>query len=468
MRNQLIDERLANATCTVLINNTPVATAWLVSDEGHLLTAGHVLCIDREDEDQACVNGVHKAGIKVQFSGGEPLPVTVLQSEFDKAQEIDFAVLKLKPYSIPSNSQPLPLSLEESFSGEFKLYGFDGQYLKIRTVGLGKFVGFHDSEHKRLFRLHSPELVAKGFSGGAIYSEQLNAVVAIQIAEGKSKLGATKNTVFAMPLYRIAHSWNQLYEFVGTTEIETDQLVVHVAVVAMTANEAQELVEQKGLPQKIEEELHQFDNQLKVEDLPQYYGASRDEWRPFFADEQVIRDMLYNVTSTFNQSKHNKLRKKIVIRFLSDKLFSPNEDSSQFAQDILEAKKGILIIDAMSMYHPQLEQALMRMQLMNANNEVSVIVVRSFPPPISQIEELLKREIYKGCLRTPYRHFHQSFHPLYEFDISTVHRLKRCLFSMLPQLAFMPSQVKDKAQNLFQNATYKNQRRTNGVSPWAY
>ena len=465
MRDKFIDERLANATCTVLINNTPVATAWLVSDEGHLLTAGHVLCIDGEDEDQACVNGVHKAGIKVRFGDSDPVPVTILQNEFDKAQEIDFAVLKLS--YIPGNRQPLPLSLEESFSGKFKLHGFDAQYLKSRTTGTGYFKGPHGSEHKRLFRLHSAELVAKGFSGGAIYSEQLNAVVAIQIAVG-SRIGPTRNTVFAMPLYRIAHYWNQLYEFVGTTEIETDQLVVHVAVVAMTANEAQELVEQKGLPQQIEEELHQVNNQLEVEDLPNYYGASRDEWRPFFADEQMIRDMLYHVTSKFNQSKHNKLGKKIVIRFLSDKLFSADEDRSQLAQDILETKKGILIIDAMSMYSPLLEQALMRMQLMNASNEVSVIVVRSFPPPISQIEELLKQEIYKGCLRTPYRHFHQSFHPLYEFDISTVHRLKRSLFSMLPQLAFMPSQVKDKAQDVFQNATYKNQRRTNGVSPWAY
>ena len=40
------DELLTQATCAVLIEGQIVGTAWLVSDEGYLLTAGHVLGIE--------------------------------------------------------------------------------------------------------------------------------------------------------------------------------------------------------------------------------------------------------------------------------------------------------------------------------------------------------------------------------------------------------------------------------------
>jgi ABC-type branched-subunit amino acid transport system ATPase component len=45
------DDLLAQATCAVLRGGQPVATAWLVSDEGYVLTAGHVLCKDEAGQE---------------------------------------------------------------------------------------------------------------------------------------------------------------------------------------------------------------------------------------------------------------------------------------------------------------------------------------------------------------------------------------------------------------------------------
>lgn len=47
MNNNEIDTRLAQATCAVLRDGQVAGTAWLVGDEGHLLSAGHVLGTDK-------------------------------------------------------------------------------------------------------------------------------------------------------------------------------------------------------------------------------------------------------------------------------------------------------------------------------------------------------------------------------------------------------------------------------------
>ena len=49
------DELLTQATCAVLIKNQIVGTAWLVSDEGHLLTAGHVLGTEEAATESKCI-----------------------------------------------------------------------------------------------------------------------------------------------------------------------------------------------------------------------------------------------------------------------------------------------------------------------------------------------------------------------------------------------------------------------------
>lgn len=189
------DELLTQATCAVLIDGQIVGTAWLVDYQGHLLTAGHVLCQNLE----SCSDVYDE--VHVQFADDKPCLVRKVEWGFQNETNLDFAILKLT--HMPLNRQPLPLSFAPSWSGRFRLYGY-GESLAALTAGVGTFVGLHGFEGNRLFRLSSRELPDEGFSGGAIYSEELGAVVAIQTRAGRSKLGPTSETVLAMPLYRIA------------------------------------------------------------------------------------------------------------------------------------------------------------------------------------------------------------------------------------------------------------------------
>ena len=189
------DELLTQATCAVLIEGQTVGTAWLVDYQGHLLTAGHVLCQNLE----SCSDIYDE--VHVQFADDKPCLARKVEWAFQNEINLDFALLKLT--EMPLNRQPLPVSLARSWSGRFRLYGY-GESLAVLTAGVGMFVGLYGFESSRLFRLSSRELPDEGFSGGAVYSEELGAVVAIQSRAGRSKLGPTSETVLAMPLYRIA------------------------------------------------------------------------------------------------------------------------------------------------------------------------------------------------------------------------------------------------------------------------
>ncbi len=193
---------LRHGTCAVLREGRPIGTAWLVSREGHLLTAGHVVDSNRSDET-----------VTIRFPEDIPRTAYVTIRGYDPTMGIDFAVLKLeRPIE---ESRPLPITLSREVTGKFRVHGY-GTTLVDQSVGRGDFISPFDPQDVtgfRLFQLRSPELGEHGFSGGAVFSEDLQAVVGVQIEATTQNTGAGRDTLLAMPLYRIAHLWNQLERF---------------------------------------------------------------------------------------------------------------------------------------------------------------------------------------------------------------------------------------------------------------
>jgi len=194
-----IDDLLAQATYAVLIDGKITGTAWLVSDEGHLLTAGHLL------GTQTSLNQV-----EVCIGQDSPRKANKIQWAYQPDIGINFAVLRLE--EIPTNRFPLPIALERSVTGTFRLSGY-GKSLQHRSVGVGNFIGSYDPQDSisnRMFLLSSAQLSEPGYGGGAVFSDELQAVVAIQTQATSKQTGAGRDTIVAMPLYRIANIWEPL------------------------------------------------------------------------------------------------------------------------------------------------------------------------------------------------------------------------------------------------------------------
>ena len=193
----LSDNIIKQATCSVLIKDKPVGTAFLISRKGHVLSAGHL------------VEKIKK--VKIQFSEDVPRIAHRIQKVYDHEAGVDFAVLLIE--DMPRNRTPLRLKLVTSLSigGKFRFYGY-GKTLKYMASGAGEISGSYDPQNNTsntLFRLRSQELEG-GYSGAAVVCNYLQAVVAIQTQAASASTGPARDTAVAMPLYRIAKYWNEL------------------------------------------------------------------------------------------------------------------------------------------------------------------------------------------------------------------------------------------------------------------
>ena len=199
-KSQLTDDYIRQATCAVQINGQERGSAWLLSKKGHLLTAAHVLPDTREGDT-----------IKVRFRDNCYLEAKVIKRVYEENAKgiaiIDFAVLQLINPVV--NRFPLRISLIQSINGNFRLCGY-GKTLVSQSIGRANYVTTYDideSDKKRLFQFTSKQLCETGYSGGGFVSDELQAVVAIQTTMIGNK---DKETVFGMPLYRIAKYWKDI------------------------------------------------------------------------------------------------------------------------------------------------------------------------------------------------------------------------------------------------------------------
>jgi len=171
MNNSSLDYFLTQATCAVLREGQIVGTAWLLSADGYLLTAAHVVGREAPLEE-----------VMVRFVDHEkPLVARVEKSYYQLERGIDFAVLKLQQ---PIERRPLPIALARKCEGTFHLRGYGLSFSKTGSQWgrRGKFEASQTVQHSTsdlLFVLDASELKERGFSGGAVYSVTPKAVVGI-------------------------------------------------------------------------------------------------------------------------------------------------------------------------------------------------------------------------------------------------------------------------------------------------
>lgn len=194
---------LTEATCAVLLNDVLKGTAWLVSGEGYLLTAGHIFL----GEDAA-------AEIRVQFLNEGARGAHRLTSVYNPDTGDDFALLKLE--DTPPNRRPLPVSLKQKAEGVCTLQGY-GKTFYQQTSCEARLAGSYYPQNfsgNRMFVLKLHEPGRAGFSGAAVFNTKSKAVIAMQT--GVAAAGEEGDEMLAMPLYRIAQRWNDLYRLEKT------------------------------------------------------------------------------------------------------------------------------------------------------------------------------------------------------------------------------------------------------------
>jgi hypothetical protein len=269
-----VEKLLLQATCAVRKPDGAVmGTAWLLDDEGHLLTAGHLL------EDGA-------AAVVTFQDDATPYKTTLVLRQHDPAVGIDCAVLKIEG-TRPKRSA-LPISLTMSPGEAFRLVGY-GKTLGNVSSGVGTIVGSHlpqDQSANRLLSLATDQTNEGGYSGAAIFSTDIEAVVGIQIEGADVTPGAAhSNTVLAMPIYRIAQLFSSLPVFASAIEQQGEQdYDYHVYLSYIRGG-----MEETWLDLHFRTELAKW-LRMDLPDKPQIFfnhNDKRDSWDPVV--EEAIR-----------------------------------------------------------------------------------------------------------------------------------------------------------------------------------
>lgn len=219
----------------------------------------------------------------------------------------------------------------------------------------------------------------------------------------------------------------------ATLPSKKDVIEIQVAVIAMTYTQAKviETTVDEGLS-KLKEALHTF----QVKDIVSSYGESPNDWVPLFVEQPTsIKTIIQDLVERLNRANTGLLGRPIIsVHYLSDEFLSPIAAERRKAWDTFEVDGGVLIVDALSMYHQEVRDHLLKSQLISANSSVGMIVLSPLRSNAVAVNELLHSQVYAAHLERAFNYFVDHLNPLYEFGVGDVYNLQRWLFSTLPNI----------------------------------
>lgn len=216
-------------------------------------------------------------------------------------------------------------------------------------------------------------------------------------------------------------------EFRQSTQMR--QISVRVAVIAMTKEEANFVASEQHL-----EQLRATLQEHHITDITSYYKASRNAWRPLAAKQASIQKIIYDLVKKLNEVREEAGLPTIRIQYVSDGFLSKDIEERRRAREILEELGGILIVDAISMYHDTLRRIFLSHQIISKNNPIAMIVVSPLEPNVLKVNELLENQIYASHLEKGFDLFANHLDPFYEFGVGGTCNLRRWLSSTLPSI----------------------------------
>ncbi|MBE1878103.1 STING domain-containing protein [Myceligenerans pegani] len=221
-----VRERLEQATCEVLdvdgVLGEPgrsLGTAWLVTDQGHLITAGHVV-VDLYEAAvvDAAVGQDAEPVVHVRFparSGRPGIEQAVFQMPpiRDRSADLDVAVLRLVA---GTDRDALPTVLVDDAEGDVRVTGYGSNTPGRLQSGRGTLTGHSvkgAQSDQWLFQYETSSLTHTGFSGSAVWSTTHNAVIGFQVSYVAGRDRREPASALAMPLIRVVDYWADLRGF---------------------------------------------------------------------------------------------------------------------------------------------------------------------------------------------------------------------------------------------------------------
>lgn len=254
---------------------------------------------------------------------------------------------------------------------------------------------------------------------------------------------------------------------------QSKQIDIRIAVTTMTREQAIALDNETVFNNQ--EELNQFKalrsalHKCGITDFTLHYGEYRDDWKPcVMVNQRSIREILQGVGQWLKANRDILAETALNLIFLSDQIFSVDEEGKEErlqAEKILKKYGGILIIDIISLYHPQIRNTLMHSQLIDSDKPVAMIVVSPLESKVLELNELLTNHIYiSPFMERAFDSFAKDLNPLYQFDVNDIYNLRRWLSStFLANLGYRQPRISRDAEIEMQGFARQQLQSSGGI-----
>lgn len=199
---------LERAICKVIRENGSqplIQTGWLCSEDGWIITAGHIFVENGVITESGADNFTDK--IFVKFPGFNEIQVKLLYAEKQDEEGSDFAILQMMDFS--EELTPLQVNINSNYwVGEVSIVGSGEYYPEFATAASGQIESrmvYIKYGRDSYLHISSENAVQSGYSGAPVYSPKANAVIAIQVMASINREEnlfdvAEKRTINAMPI----------------------------------------------------------------------------------------------------------------------------------------------------------------------------------------------------------------------------------------------------------------------------
>jgi hypothetical protein len=239
---------------------------------------------------------------------------------------------------------------------------------------------------------------------------------------------------------------------------ELDQLCVEVerelnkveiidipfVIAAMTRNEATDLIAEAVFENfSVEPAAHtrfqQFRESLEehgiaAADLPTRYEEHRENWRPHTCQQSTIYEIISDIADFLNQQRSEMPGLPLIRpQFFSSEFFVEDEDTRIETWERLGRSGCVIIVDAVSMFHPMLRRLLSRSE-MGSNEQVAILMLSPVNSCVILVNHLIEQEISLQMQRA-FARFSKHLDRLCEFGVGDLRAVQRWLFAILPEAA---------------------------------
>lgn len=166
-----------------------------------------------------------------------------------------------------------------------------------------------------------------------------------------------------------------------------------------------------------------------ITDLISHYGERREDWKPFISQEQTIYDLIMSAMDRIKGQASSPSSPWIKPIFRSESFFDQAEHAPVWRE--LRQLGCVMIIDAVSLFHPTLRQMLIQSGT-SSNNQVAIFVFSPISVCSLKVNSLIEEEMVRQ-LQPAFERFHQDLDQRCEVGVGGERALQRWLYAIMPE-----------------------------------